>query len=1598
MIAFVLPSNQTSYNTDIFVSDVMNDPNIKEATSIKSIQFDSEEKLEKFIREDSNDSILCGIVFDDDNFTNYSIRIKGSNIVNSKEDPIWDYAKSRKGEIVKSMFYLTKNRYSTDNLNGKVESDKYTSLFIYIQIAVDNAIIQMKTDHQIQGLSLEIGKFSKAAIKYNSSINGDNKREFSGIAAYAMFLCIGQFFHISSHLMTEKENKVKEGLISIGTNPFLLWFTWEIIYIPQSIVIILLYMFFDTSKIIGGINPILLFIILVAYAISFFNLAVIISNLIKKPRTVLVFTCLFIACMISINKFIFNLKLNGPSYVEKIISFIFSPVGISMAGEEICNEADNGRHIGITNMFDSDFGWYFIFMIVDCIAYTGIAMLLDFMNKFDFRSIGISYSKIKKDLQNIPQYEDDIQPDPVGNECYVQVKNICKCYKFRRNINTDNDDSDKKLGKVFAANKNISFNVYKDEIFAILGHNGAGKSTLIQNMVGMIKPDHGETFYNGVPFSKHKKEIQRQLGICLQSNILIEGFTVADHFKLFSGIKGSENENLDEWLEEIDLVGKKDFDVQKMSGGQKRKLCIGLALIGNPKYVFLDEPTTGLDPLSRRKIWNLLLKVKKNRVTFITTHYMDEADIIADRKLILNKGSIRCLGSSIFLKHHFHMKYSLEVETTEPEHVGNIIQSHIPEALFFNDKTEFENTQSIGANTYTWKLPIQASSRFSNLLKDLENERGTHLNHFSLNAPMLEELFVNLEKEMENKMELEMEKETNSEGDSQELVNHHPKAIELPKTEKVQRPGTIRTALRLSRYRIKVYLRQKTYLFMGIFIPVAVLGVFLPILGKDVQNFSFSNFEKHEISSNLYRNQKWNYDVQNSTTLTPVISQQILEQELPIQRGKGGLESLTTNEINEKSLNVTTEPYYVSSFSGNYTDNRYHFIVYYNDSMIHSLPASINTLSNAVLASKNINDTIHMSSYPLSFFDLETTTSLKMAATLIIIFCISFPLSFYGTNVVRERSQNLLKQLQLNGISNKSYWYSVLFSDYIVFMVTCLIILMTFVICKFTPFFHPTMLIVLGIYVIICAFACLLFQYCVSYLFEKEGKALLVFFIFNILPPYAIAIKAFTERIESDSANSSDVIYYIAVLILLASSLFPNYGFVKVIKSMINIGIKHEAIGTNISILKLLSPQNQIITCFIGSIIAITIYGRILVILTRKRYDPRRKVLDMREDLDQQFNKEIEEADEDIRKEYERVLKDQDTNKLPIKIIKLSKEYDELSFETSQEVVDAINRKEYKYGEYHMSDMGGTRLVMTAFKNVTLGIDKRECFGILGPNGSGKSSILNTTSFTFPQTLGNIYYDGKDTLERKGNEITLGYCPQEDTLWDEFTLFEHIEMFLYLRGYSMREAKRITKQFISYCRLTEHKNKMPYELSGGTRRKLNILIALCCSSSKIIMDEPTAGMDPSTRRYVWDIIKATLQHSQSSTIMSTHSMEEAELLCNRIAIMIKGKIRCIGTPEHLKMKYGNTYILDVHSDDVEKFHNEVVVGRDLFLGSSFEREDKSSQRVKYEVKSTSNISHVFEVMEACRKEKLFIDYSYSQTSLEQVFLNFAMKGIQDDYY
>ncbi|ORY14730.1 hypothetical protein LY90DRAFT_517999 [Neocallimastix californiae] len=254
----------------------------------------------------------------------------------------------------------------------------------------------------------------------------------------------------------------------------------------------------------------------------------------------------------------------------------------------------------------------------------------------------------------------------------------------------------------------------------------------------------------------------RILEFVLKQTLFMTDLTVEDHINFLSNLKNVKV-NVDEILKELDLLPQKKLKTSKLSGGQKRKLCIGIATLGNPKYILLDEPTTGLDPLSRRKIWELLLKKKEGRVIFLTTHYMDEADILADRRLILNNGKICCLGTRLYLKNHFNMKYNLDVETKEKEKINKVIKSYLPEATYISNE-ETEDIESYN-EFYTWRLPLNSSDRFAPILNELDRLSGSVINKYAFSLPTLEELFIHLEDD------ITFNEDTNKDENNDEMVN-----------------------------------------------------------------------------------------------------------------------------------------------------------------------------------------------------------------------------------------------------------------------------------------------------------------------------------------------------------------------------------------------------------------------------------------------------------------------------------------------------------------------------------------------------------------------------------------------------------------------------------------------------------------------------------------------------------------------------------------------------------------------------------------------------------------------------------------------------------
>ncbi|WP_036984214.1 ABC transporter ATP-binding protein, partial [Prolixibacter bellariivorans] len=211
----------------------------------------------------------------------------------------------------------------------------------------------------------------------------------------------------------------------------------------------------------------------------------------------------------------------------------------------------------------------------------------------------------------------------------------------------------KKFGQ-FVADDHLSFDVYKGEIFGFLGANGAGKTTAIRMLCGLLEPTSGELTVAGLDGFKQREAIKRRIGYMSQKFSLYEDLTVNENIRLFAGIYGIptriRKEKTEELLEKLELTSARKKLVRDLPLGWKQKLAFSLAIIHDPSIVFLDEPSGGVDPVTRRRFWDLIYEAAHEGITvFVTTHYMDEAEY-CDRVAIMSAGKIVALDTPEALK------------------------------------------------------------------------------------------------------------------------------------------------------------------------------------------------------------------------------------------------------------------------------------------------------------------------------------------------------------------------------------------------------------------------------------------------------------------------------------------------------------------------------------------------------------------------------------------------------------------------------------------------------------------------------------------------------------------------------------------------------------------------------------------------------------------------------------------------------------------------------------------------------------------------------------------------------------------------------------
>jgi ABC-2 type transport system ATP-binding protein len=288
----------------------------------------------------------------------------------------------------------------------------------------------------------------------------------------------------------------------------------------------------------------------------------------------------------------------------------------------------------------------------------------------------------------------------------------------------------------FVSVDNISFDVSQGEIFGFLGANGAGKSTTIRMLCGILEPTSGDALVGGFSIKNEPDKVKTQIGYMSQKFSLYNDLTVEENINFFGGVYGLYNKKLQErkrWVLKVaNLEGQEKTLTASLPGGIKQRLALGTAVIHEPKIVFLDEPTSGVDPISRRNFWDLINDLSSQGITvFVTTHYLEEAEF-CNNIILINAGKLIAEGNSKQLKTNYLTSTILEIECEK-----------VVTAMELLEKENFVDEVSIFGNN----MHIAVNNRFSSdqQIRDiLSNRNNISIKRIDKIIPTLEDVFIHL--------------------------------------------------------------------------------------------------------------------------------------------------------------------------------------------------------------------------------------------------------------------------------------------------------------------------------------------------------------------------------------------------------------------------------------------------------------------------------------------------------------------------------------------------------------------------------------------------------------------------------------------------------------------------------------------------------------------------------------------------------------------------------------------------------------------------------------------------------------------------------------
>ncbi|XP_054570373.1 phospholipid-transporting ATPase ABCA3-like isoform X2 [Eptesicus fuscus] len=1172
------------------------------------------------------------------------------------------------------------------------------------------------------------------------------------------------------------------------------------------------------------------------------------------------------------------------------------------------------------------------------------------------------------------------EAEPTGLVAGIQIKHLHK-----------------EFGAKVAVN-NMSLNLYKGQITILLGENKAGKTTTLSILTGCLPPTRGEVYVNGYTISKNLTDIRKKLGLCPQCDLLFNDLTLSEHLYFYFMLKRKCQKmypmEADHMLSTFNLLEKRDTISKSLSTGMKRKLSVMIALIGDSEVAIFDEPTAGMDPISKRVTWDLLRQYKQDRTILVTTHHMEEADILGDRIAIMVKGTLQCCGSSVFLKQIYGATYRIIMEI-EPqcdvEKLSAVIQSYIPHATL-EKYTEAE---------LSFILPKEYIERFEALFDDLKEKKSElGIASFDASITTMEEVFHKVNKLANSQVDILPTISSSLEGQRKrrDMKQNRimPRNYNTPVSSRLDEIASIEFNTGFPLYCQQFYcmfikralfsLRNWKLMLLQISVIVVVTAYLLT-----TQNL-LSEVPIREIDLSQYGRTVVPYSVSGESDLAMnfiknlKIFLMLKNQEFHEAQGNVRDYILEIKEFNYFSI---------IAFSIEVEKNKTIFTILFNNEAYHSATTSLAVLDNILfmsLSGPSASIKVSNKPQPLPLYISHTVPISRKQTVSYLAFGMAIIVASFGLQTVNERITKAKHIQFVSGVYVLTYWLSALLWDLIYFFISCCLLLGVFKYCELAAFvenynFLDTLMIFM-----LYGWSAVPLMYLGSFLFTSSTAAYIKLTLFNYFSTvFSLIVQTILEFYE---IIGDDISYFHKVFISNVFLMLPSYNFaISVsrfledyeVKRLCSQDFQNIYVNCNERFTKnnIYSFGNQGIAKFLISLAVLGLFYLLLLFCLettswRLKNFLFQKIVSKVYNIFMKGKKAIvsthvvnEHVDENVENERKKVLaQPPKLKKRPLLLKELVKTY-------------------YKCP------------VVKAVRNVSLVVKNSECLGLLGLNGAGKTSILKMLTGDETISSGAVFIDGISIIENiRKVRSRIGYCPQSNPVLNHMTGRELLIMYARLQGVPEPNICKYVEIFLYSMNLKTHADNFVYTYSEEDKRKLNTIIALMGKSSVVFLDEPSSGMDPIARRLLWDTI-TWMCKAGKAIIITSHSMEECEALCTRLAIMVKGRFKCLDSPQQLKNKFSDIYTLTVKikidkNENKQKEFKEFIAT--TFPGNIVNQEYRGI--IYYHIpKKEICWGKVFSILEKAKVLFNLEDYFISQITLEQVFLAIAnvdkMEGDQE---